>query len=97
MKFAFPEKGEFYLFYYNANLKNRVLKLWQDQHAEISLTKSPNPMLFTISRQTFPKIQGQLMPMTGVISGVIIPTDKTKSNLLAIIKVGIFPKSLVSF
>ena len=28
-------------------------------------------MLFSISKQAFPKIRCQLMPMTGVISGVI--------------------------
>ena len=42
---------------------------------EKSLTKSLNPILFSISKQTFPKIQGQLMPMTEVISGVITPKD----------------------
>ena len=42
------------------------------------LTKPPNPMLFGISKQTFLKISGELMPMTGVISGVITPKDKVK-------------------
>ena len=37
------------------------------------------------------------MPMTGVISGVITPKDKTKSNPLARLKVRIFSKSVVSF
>ena len=32
------------------------------------------------AKHTFPKIKGQLMPMTGVISGFITPKDKTKSN-----------------
>ena len=45
----------------------------------------------------FPRIQGQLMPMTGVISGVVTPKDKTKSNPLARLKVRIFSKSVVSF
>ena len=48
---------------------------------EISLTKSPNPMLFSISKQTFPKLPSPLTPM--IISGVVKPTDKRKSNLLA--------------
>ena len=68
-------------------------------------------MLFSISKHSFPKIQGQLMPMTGVISGVVTPKDKTKSNRLGVVtpkdktksnrlaglKVRIFSKSLVSF
>ena len=37
------------------------------------------------------------MPMTGVISGVVTPKDKTKSNPLAGLKVRIFWKSVVSF
>ena len=37
------------------------------------------------------------MPMTGVISGVVTPKDKTKSNPLARLKVRIFSKSVVSF
>ena len=37
------------------------------------------------------------MPMTGVISGVVTPKDKTKSNPLARLKVRIFSKSAVSF
>ena len=52
-------------------------------------------MLFSISKQIFSKIQQ--MPMTGVISGVITPKDKTKSNPLAILKVRLFSKSVVNF
>ena len=37
------------------------------------------------------------MPMTGVISGVVTSKDKTKSNLLATLKVRIFSKSVVGF
>ena len=33
------------------------------------------------------------MPMTGVISGFVTPKDKTKSNLLAKLKVRIFSKN----
>ena len=54
-------------------------------------------MLFTISKQTFPKLQGQLMPMTGVVSGVVTAKDKTKSNPLAREKVTIFSKSVTTF
>ena len=64
---------------------------------ERNLTKSPNPMLFSISKHSFPNIQGQLMPMTEVISGLVTPKDKTKSNPLAKLDVRIFSKSLVSF
>ena len=39
----------------------------------------------------------KLIPMTGVISGVVTPKDKTKSNPLARLKVRIFTKSVVSF
>ena len=54
-------------------------------------------MLFSISKQTFPKIEGHLMPMTGVISDVVTPEDKTKSNHLGSLKVRILSKSEVSF
>ena len=37
------------------------------------------------------------MPMTEVISGVVTPKDKTKSNSLAREKVKILSKSVVSF
>ena len=60
-------------------------------------TKCPNSLLFSISRQTFPKIQGQLMPMTRVISGAITPKYKTKSSPLARLKVRISSKYVVSF
>ena len=49
-------------------------------------------MLFSISKYSFPRIQGQLMPMTGVISGTVTPKDKTKSNPLARVKVRMFSK-----
>ena len=49
---------------------------------EKSLTKSPNPILFSISKQISPKLPSQLMPMTGVISEVVTPKGKTKSNSL---------------
>ena len=53
-------------------------------------------MLLSIPKHSFPGIQGQLMPMTGVISGVDTAKDKTKSNPLARLKVRIFSKSVVS-
>ena len=37
------------------------------------------------------------MPMTGVISGVVTPKDKTKSNPLARQKVRTLSKSVISF
>ena len=37
------------------------------------------------------------MPMTEVISGVVTPKDKTKSNPLPRLKVRIFSKSVVTF
>ena len=63
---------------------------------EKNFTKPPNRMLFSILKHSFPRIQGQLMPMTGVISGVVTPKDKTKSNPLARLKVRIFTKSVNS-
>ena len=45
----------------------------------------------------FPRIHGQLMPMTGVINGVLTPKDKTKSNPFARLKVRISSKSVVNF
>ena len=54
-------------------------------------------MLFSISKQSFPTLPGKLMSMTGVISGVVTPKDKTKSNPLAREKVRIFSKSVVRF
>ena len=54
-------------------------------------------MLFSISKHYFPKIKAQVMPMTGVVSGVVTPKDKTKPNPFARLKVGIFSKSVSSF
>ena len=54
-------------------------------------------MLLSISKHSFSRIQGQLMPMTGVISGVVTPKDKNKSNHLARLKVRIFSKSVIGF
>ena len=54
-------------------------------------------MLFSISKQTFPKIEANLMPMTQVTSVVVTPKVKTKSNPLARLKVRILSKSEVSF
>ena len=54
-------------------------------------------MVFNISKHSFPKMHGQLMPMTRVITGVVTPKDKTKSNPLARLKVRIFSKSVLSF
>ena len=54
-------------------------------------------MLFSISKQTFPKLQGQLMPMTQAASGVVTAKDKTKSNPVASQKVRIFSKSVTSY
>ena len=54
---------------------------------EKSFAKSPNPMLFSRSKQTFPKTEANLMSMTRVTSGVVTPKDNTKSNPLARLKV----------
>ena len=65
---------------------------------EKSLTKSPNFMLYGTSKQSFPKLPGQLMPMTVVISEVVTPTGKTKSNPLAREKkVRILSKFVIGF
>ena len=45
--------------------------------------KFPNPMLFSMSKETFPKIPNQLLPMTRVMSGVATRKDETRSNPLA--------------
>ena len=37
-------------------------------------------MFFSISKHSFSKIRFQLMPMTGVIGGVVTPKEKTKSK-----------------
>ena len=54
-------------------------------------------MLLSISKQTFPKTQGQLVPMIGIIKRVIPPKDKTKSNSLPILKLRIFSKFVLTF
>ena len=54
-------------------------------------------MLFSILNKSFPKLERQLIPVTGVISGVVPPKDKSKSNPLAREKVRILSKSVVSF
>ena len=54
-------------------------------------------MLFSISKQSFPKLPGHLMPMAGVISGVVTSKDKTKSNPLGREKVRMLSKCVVSF
>ena len=54
-------------------------------------------MLFSISKQSFPKLSGQLMLMTDVISGVVTPKGKTKSKPLAREKVRILSKFVVRF
>ena len=54
-------------------------------------------MFFSMSKQSFLKLPHQIMPMTGVINGAFTPKDKTKSNPLAIEKVRILSKSVVSF
>ena len=48
-------------------------------------------------KHSFPRMQGQLMPMTGVISGFVTPKDKTKSKPLGRVKVRNFSKYVVSF
>ena len=53
-------------------------------------------MLFSISKQFFPKLSGQLMLMIGVITVVVTPKDKTKLYPLAREKGRILSKSLVS-
>ena len=54
-------------------------------------------MLFSISKKSYPKLPGQLMPMTGDISEVVRPKDKTKSNPLAKEQVRILSKPVVNF
>ena len=43
-------------------------------------------MLFSVSKHSLPKTQGQLMSMTGIISGVVTRKDMTKSKPLARLK-----------
>ena len=64
---------------------------------EKSFAKSPNPMLFSRSKQTFPKTEANLMPMTRITCWFVTPKDKTKSNPLASLKVMMLSKSDVSF
>ena len=52
-------------------------------------------MLLSISNHSFRRIKVQLMPMTGVISGLVTAKGKTKSNPLTRLKVRIFSKSVV--
>ena len=54
-------------------------------------------MVLSTLKHSFPRIEVQLMPMTGVISGVDTPTGKTKSKPLARLKVRIFSKAVVGF
>ena len=54
-------------------------------------------MLFSISKQSFPKLPGDLMPMSGVISGVVRLKDKAKSKPVSRDKVRILSKSVVNF
>ena len=60
---------------------------------EKSLTKHPNPMLFTISKQSFSELPSQLMPR--VISRVITSKDKMKPPYQR--KSQVLSKSVVSF
>ena len=59
--------------------------------------KFSSAMVLSIWKHSFPRIQGQLMPMTRVISGFVTPKDKTKSNPLPRIKVRMFWKIVVGF
>ena len=54
-------------------------------------------MLFSISKATPPEVPIKSMLMTGVISGVVTPKDKAKSNPLANQKVRSITISAVSF
>ena len=54
-------------------------------------------MLLSISKHSFRRIKVEVMPMTGVISGLVTPKGKTNSNPLATLKVRIFSKFLVGF
>ena len=54
-------------------------------------------MVLRILKHSFPRIEVQLMPMTGVISGVEKPTDKTKSKPFARLKGRIFSKTVAGF
>ena len=54
-------------------------------------------MLFSISKQSFAILPGQLISMTEVISGVVTLKDKTKSNPRAREEVRFLSMSVVSF
>ena len=54
-------------------------------------------MLLSISKHSFRRINVQLMPMTGVISGLVTAKGKNKSNPMIRLKVRIFSKSVVGF
>ena len=55
-------------------------------------------MLFSTSKQTLPKLPGQLMSMTEIMIGVVTPKYKTKSNSFARQKVSVkflvFPSAI---
>ena len=55
----------------------------RESHSYVHMTVSNDKLylielLFSISKQSFSKLPGQLIPMTGVISGVTTPKDKAK-------------------
>lgn len=64
---------------------------------EKNLTKSSNLMLFRKPKRTPQKLTVQPILMTGVISAVVRPKDKIKSNLLANPKVRWNTKLVVRF
>ena len=79
-----------------SNKSTKVDPIWLSRTWKKSFQNSKSYALQNI-KTFFSRIQGQLMPMTGVISGVVTPRDKTKSNPLARLKLRIFSKSVVSF
>ena len=54
-------------------------------------------MLLSISKHSFSRIQGELMPMTRVISGIVTAKDRTKSDPLARLKLWIISNSVLGF
>ena len=66
-----------------------VLKL------ENSLTQFPNHMICSISKQSFSKLLGERMLMTGVLSSVFTPREETNSNVLPKAKVIILSESVI--
>ena len=50
-----------------------------------------------LSKHFLPKMPSQLLPITWVISEIITPKDKAKSELLAREKVRILSKSVLGF